>query len=75
MDQTLYTATGRSKDSEPLVVKTARACQMLSCGRTHLYELLAARELDTFLDGSSRKVTVESIHLYIARQLAAAGAS
>jgi len=68
-------STGRSKDSEPLVVKPARACQMLSCGRTRLYELLAARELDTFLDGGARKITTESIHRYIERQLATAGAS
>jgi len=61
--------TGRSKDSEPLVVKPARACQMLSCGRTRLYALLAAKELDTFLDGGARKITVASIHAYIERQL------
>jgi len=67
--------TGRSKDSEALVVKPTRACQMLSCGRTHLYGLIAAGELDTFLDGGARKITVESIHRYIARRLATAGAS
>jgi hypothetical protein len=65
---------GRSKDSEALVVKPARACQMLSCGRTHLYGLIAAKELDTFLDGGARKITVESIHRYVARALASAGA-
>jgi hypothetical protein len=57
--------------SEPLVVKPARACAMLSCGRTRLYELLAAKELDSFLDGGARKVTVASIHRYIERQLGA----
>jgi hypothetical protein len=67
---------GRSKDSaEALVVKPARACQMLSCGRTHLYALITAGELDSFLDGGARKILVASIHRYIARQLAAAGAS
>ena len=66
--------TGRSKDSEaPLVVKPARACQMLSCGRTRLYQLLAAKELDSFVDGGSRKVTVASIHRYIERQLVKQG--
>ena len=67
--------TGRSKDSEPLVVKPARACQMLSCGRTRLYQLIAAKELDSFLDGGARKIVVASIHAYIARRLATAGAS
>jgi len=68
-------STGRSKAEAPLVVKPRYACQMLSCGRTHLYGLIAAKELDTFLDGGARKITVESIHRYIARQLATAGAS
>jgi hypothetical protein len=64
--------TGRSKDSEPLVVKSARACQLLSCGKTRLYQLIADKELDTFLDGGARKVVVASIHRYIERQLAGA---
>jgi hypothetical protein len=42
---------------------------MLACGNTRLYELLAAKELDSFLDGRSRKITVESIRRYIARLL------
>ena len=65
----------RSKVSEALVVKPARACQMLSCGRTRLYQLIAAKELDSFLDGGARKITIASIHRYIERQLAAAGVS
>jgi excisionase family DNA binding protein len=61
------------KDSEAaLLVKPAQACQMLACGRTRLYQLLAAKELDTFLDGGARKITVASIHAYIERQLACA---
>jgi hypothetical protein len=43
---------------------------MLDCGRTRLYELIANRELVTFLDGRSRKITVTSIHQYIQRRLA-----
>jgi hypothetical protein len=48
---------------------------MLSCGRTHLHALIAAKQLDTFLDGGARKITVASIHRYVERQLATAGAS
>jgi excisionase family DNA binding protein len=66
--------TTKSTNSDPLVVKPREACRLLACGRTHLYGLLAAKELDAFLDGSARKITVESIHRYIARQLATAGA-
>jgi hypothetical protein len=44
---------------------------MLGCGNTRGYELLNAGELVSFLDGRARKITVESIHSYIARKLAA----
>ena len=62
--------TNRSSDLRPLVVKPREASRMLGCGRTRIYELLAARELDSFLDGRSRKITVESIHRYVAQRLA-----
>jgi hypothetical protein len=42
---------------------------MLNCGQTRLYELIAAGELDSFLDGRSRKITVESIYRYVHRRL------
>jgi hypothetical protein len=53
----------------PLVVKPKVAWRMLSCSNTRGYELLAAGELDSFLDGRSRKITVCSIERYIARRL------
>jgi hypothetical protein len=56
-------------DVEPLVVKPRDARRMLACGNTRLYELLTTRELVSFLDGRSRKITVESIRQYIARRL------
>ena len=59
----------------PLLVKPRDAWRMLGCGNTRGYELLAAGELDSFLDGRSRKITVASIHAYIARKLTAAGAT
>lgn len=62
--------TDLPRDAAPLLVKPAAAGQLLGCSRTHIYELLAAGELDSFLDGRSRKITVESIHHYIKRRLA-----
>ena len=56
----------------PLVVKPRQAELMLSCGHKKLYQLLAAGDLQSFRDGSSRKIVVESIRQYIARRLAAA---
>jgi hypothetical protein len=45
---------------------------MLDCGNTRLYELIKNKEIESFLDGRSRKITVVSIHRYIAHRLAAA---
>ena len=57
----------------PLVVKPKIAWKMLQCGNTRGYELLAAGELESFLDGRSRKITVASIRQYIERQLQSSG--
>jgi hypothetical protein len=57
----------------PLLVSPRDAWRMLGCGNTHGYELINAGELVSFLDGRSRKITVESIHQYIARKVVAAG--
>ncbi len=53
----------------PLAVKPKKACQLLDCGNTRLYALLARRELVSFKDGKSRKITVESIRNYITRRI------
>jgi hypothetical protein len=58
-------------DVGPLVVKPKDARRMLNCGHTRLYELLGAGQLESFLDGRSRKITVESIRRYISRRLEA----
>ena len=52
--------TGRDSDG-PLVVSPTKAMRMLDCGRTRLYELLSNGELELYLDGKSRKITVASI--------------
>jgi hypothetical protein len=62
-------STGLS-DHERLVVSPRRAKLMLDIGNTRLYELLNSKELDSFLDGRNRKITVESIYRFIARRLA-----
>lgn len=60
-------------DVAPIVVKPKDARRMLSCGTTRLYELIGAGEIESFLDGRSRKITVESIRRYIARLLPPVG--
>jgi len=58
-----------SLDLEHLGVKPAKACKMLDCGTTRLYELLNSQELVSYKDGRSRKILVESIKNYIRRQV------
>jgi hypothetical protein len=53
----------------PLVVKPKIAWRMLACSNTRGYALLNSGELESFLDGRSRKITVESIRQYIARRI------
>jgi hypothetical protein len=55
---------------EPIAVRPAQAWRMLGCGVTRGYQLLNNGELDSFLDGNSRRITVASIHAYIQRKLA-----
>jgi hypothetical protein len=54
---------------EPLVVSPRRACHLLDCGTTRLYELINGGELQSFRDGTSRKIVLASIRNYITRQL------
>jgi hypothetical protein len=56
-------------ESQPLVVNPKGACRMLDCGTTRLYALLGTGQLESFCDGRSRKITLASIHRYIARKL------
>jgi hypothetical protein len=76
MESKHHSTTGRRPTSwaEPLVVSPREAWVMLNCGNTYGYALLKARELESFWDGRSRKITVESIRQYIARKVAAVGA-
>jgi len=56
----------------PLCVKTHVAAQMIGIGKTKLYELIAAGEVETLKMGKSTLVTVASLHALVNRQLDAA---
>jgi excisionase family DNA binding protein len=60
-------------EAERLVVSPRIACVMLNVGTTRLYQLIHAGELESYLDGKARKITVESIRRRIAHLLAAPG--
>lgn len=52
-----------------LVTTPAVAKAMLSCGTTRLYELINKGEIESYLDGKSRRITKASIHAYIKRKI------
>ena len=60
----------KTADGERIVVSPRRACHLLDCGNTRLYELLQAKQLESYLDGRSRRITVDSIRRYVAQRLA-----
>jgi excisionase family DNA binding protein len=63
--------TGRA-DLEPLAVAPRQACVLLSIGNTRLYELLRSGELESYLEGRARRITMQSIHRRITRLLTSA---
>lgn len=68
--------TGRADNQfEPLAVSPRQACLLLGVGNTRLYQLIENGELQSYLDGRARRITVESIRRRVARLLAAAGAT
>jgi len=57
---------------EPLAVSPRQACQLINVGITYLYDLINNDELESYLEGRSRKITMRSIRARQERQLAAA---
>ena len=53
----------------PLVVGTTEARRLGGWGKTKIFELIAAGELDSYLDGRVRRITVASIEARIQRKL------
>jgi excisionase family DNA binding protein len=66
--------TGRASgaDLDPLAVSPRQACRLLNVGNTYLYELINNDELESYLEGRARKITMRSIRTRQERQLAAA---
>ena len=54
---------------DPIVVSTAEARRMGCWGKTKLFDLIRDGELESFLDGTQRRITVASIRAYIQRKL------
>jgi hypothetical protein len=60
-----------TQDPDVLAVAPKKACWMLDCSITRLYELLNSKEIESYRDGKSRRVLVASLRSYVARQCAA----
>jgi excisionase family DNA binding protein len=54
-----------------LAVPPSAAGHMLSLSLSEVYERMRNGELDSYADGRARRITMKSIHAYMARRLAA----
>jgi hypothetical protein len=59
-------------DKEPFGVSPRRTAFVLDCGVTRVYELIKSGELESYKEGTSRKITTRSIRARIDRLLGAA---
>lgn len=57
-------------DPDQLVATPNQAMKALVVGRSTLYSLINAGELESYTEGRSRRILVSSIHAYIERRLA-----
>lgn len=53
---------------DPICVRINDAARMIGVGRTKLYELIAAREVETVKLGKSTRVTTASLRELVRRQ-------
>jgi hypothetical protein len=61
--------TGRDI-GQPLVASPNQTMTALGIGRAKLYELLNNGDLESYVEGHSRKILLDSIHALIKRRLA-----
>lgn len=58
---------------DPICVRVNEAARMIGVGRTKLYELIAAGEVETVKLGKSTRVTTASLHDLVRRQRSGIG--
>ena len=56
----------------PLVAGMTKTKTLLEAGTDQIYDLIKTGELDSYLEGNRRKITMESIERLIQKRLAAA---
>ena len=63
----------RKKDApkiEPRITDVDGGCKRANMGKDRFYQLLHSGEIESYLDGRSRKVLIASVDAYIDRQIA-----
>lgn len=53
---------------DPICVRVNEAARMIGVGRTKLYELIAAGEVETVKLGKATRITTASLHDLVKRQ-------
>ncbi len=53
---------------EPICIRVNEAARMIGVGRTKLYELIAAGEVETVKLGKATRITTASLHDLVRRQ-------
>jgi hypothetical protein len=59
--------TGRSilgDQSKPLVVSVGKAKVLLDCSRDRIYSFIKSGELESYVEGTRRKITMDSIERF-----------
>jgi hypothetical protein len=64
----------KARADEPLLASPDRARALLGYGVTKFYKLLNSGAIASIRDGAARRVVTASLHQYVARMLAEAGA-
>jgi len=62
-----FTNERRDRSVAPLLVSVEEAARILAVGRSMLYELIAADQLETVTIGRCRRVPVDALRMYVER--------
>jgi excisionase family DNA binding protein len=62
-------STGVGDDEGRLGVSPKIACEMIGCGITTLYQLLADKKLESYRLGRARRITTESIRSLVRHEI------
>jgi excisionase family DNA binding protein len=56
--------------TQPLVTSVNGACAILHKSRDKVYDLIKSGEIESYLDGDSRRITIRSLEAYVQKKVA-----